>query len=283
MAKVIPLPVAPDGPLAIPLSDGALLRLVPCRESPHVLLALYGPRGGNAGGVMLHADRAQLLGEWLVRLAAQYGVHERGRRKQAAAGAPALPVDLEADLGTILDVEAVGARLASLAVPSFADWWALDVLERKGKLRRLAVGHADASKQGAARGLKEYPPDPQAQHPRSEVLRTGRPNVAYELSDGRIVAAARSPEHLAIMRSLGCRSSLTVPLLQRRRVIGLMTFATAESGRRYDDTHVSMAVAFAREAALAVGNALAYRRAGAALRRLQHDESPRRPRTTGSR
>src|SRR5712691_9510500 len=126
MAKVIPLPQPKDGALAIPLADGALLRLLPCRESPHVLMALYGPRGGNAGGVVLHAERAALLGTWLHRLAAHFGVREdpMSGSRDGVAG--------------LLDGEAVGRTLASLAVPAFADWWAIEVLARKGTMRRLA-------------------------------------------------------------------------------------------------------------------------------------------------
>jgi hypothetical protein len=36
-----------------------------------VALTLFGPSGGNAGGVILCASRARLLGSWLLRLADQ--------------------------------------------------------------------------------------------------------------------------------------------------------------------------------------------------------------------
>jgi GAF domain-containing protein len=266
MAKVVSLPVSPDGRLAIPLFDGALLHVVPCRETPHVMVALYGPRGGDAGGVVLHADRAALLGRWLERLAVGKGA----RPAPAAVDGPPSPDRLDA----LVDPETVASTLAAIAVPRFADWWALDVIAPRGRLRRLAVGHADPARAVEARGLRRYPPDPRAAHPRAEVLRTGRPNVAHELHDDRIVAAARSREHLAIMRSLGCRSSLVVPLKVRRRVLGIMTFSTAESGRRYDDGHVAAATAFADQAAVALGNASAYARAQAALRRVSARRRP---------
>ena len=67
MAKVVPLH-QPDS-LTLPLAEGARLMLTPFRESPYVALAIFGPAGGDAGGVLLHAERARLLASWLLRLA----------------------------------------------------------------------------------------------------------------------------------------------------------------------------------------------------------------------
>jgi GAF domain-containing protein len=280
MAEVILLPVR-NGSLAIPLADGSVLRLIPCRESPHVLLALYGPRGGNAGGVVLHAERAGLLGSWLGRAAARWGLAPKreaaGAPEPAVADAPRSPLVLGAEL----DTDAATASLARLAVPSFADWWSLDLVEQDGSLRRLALANADGSKERAARRLSELPPDPRAASPRAEVLRTGQPNIARRVTDARLVAGARSAEHLELLRSLGCRSSIVVPLLVRQRVIGMMTFVTAESGRRYDEDDVAAAVAFGRCASLAVKNALLYRRAQAALQRRADVTRRRRSRRSG--
>ena len=36
-------------------------------------LTLFGPGGGNAGGVILGAARARLLGSWLLRMADEAG------------------------------------------------------------------------------------------------------------------------------------------------------------------------------------------------------------------
>lgn len=71
MAKIIALHETDS--LMLPLADGAQLRATPFRESPRVALTLFGPGGGNAGGVILHASRARLLGSWLLRMADETG------------------------------------------------------------------------------------------------------------------------------------------------------------------------------------------------------------------
>jgi len=71
MAKIVSLHQA-DG-LLLPLADGATLRVTPFRESPRVALTIVGPGGGNFGGVILNAERARLLGSWLLKLADETG------------------------------------------------------------------------------------------------------------------------------------------------------------------------------------------------------------------
>jgi hypothetical protein len=265
MAKVITLPLRRKTPLAIPLADGSRLQVIPCRESPHVLLTLIGPRGGNAGGVVLHVERARLLGSWLERIGARWGF-AGGTDDGALPEASFVTVPRKPTLlGAELDTEAAAANLARLAVPTFADWWSLDLVERDGSLRRLALANADATKDRAAACLRDLPPDPRVAGPRSDVLRTGRPNVAHEVTEDRLRTNARSAEHLELLRSVGCRSSIVIPLLIRKRVIGMMTFVTAESGRRYGDADMTAAIEFGRCASLVLKNALLYGRARAAL------------------
>jgi len=69
MAKIMTL--HQSDALTLPLAGGAALRATPFRETPRVALTLFGPSGGNAGGVILGASRARLLGSWLLRLADQ--------------------------------------------------------------------------------------------------------------------------------------------------------------------------------------------------------------------
>ena len=59
--------------------------------------------------------------------------------------------DATATLAELTDYESTLQRVASLAVPAFADWCAVDMQEG-GVIRRLAVTHADAAKAAAGPG-----------------------------------------------------------------------------------------------------------------------------------
>jgi serine phosphatase RsbU (regulator of sigma subunit) len=69
------------------------------------------------------------------------------------------------------------------------------------------------------------------------------------------VQAVPDPEILDIIRKLGLRSTMTVPLMAGGRPIGVMTFAAAESGRRYGPQDLATAEQLAGRAALAINNA----------------------------
>ena len=53
--------------------------------------------------------------------------------------------DASTELASSLDYQATLAKVAQLAVPTFADWCAIDVVE-DGRLHRLAVAHVDPAK-----------------------------------------------------------------------------------------------------------------------------------------
>jgi PAS domain S-box-containing protein len=68
-------------------------------------------------------------------------------------------------------------------------------------------------------------------------------------------------EHRTIMRELGVRSYMVVPMVARGRSHGAITLVSAESGRRYEETDLRLAEELARRAALAVDNAKLYEEA----------------------
>ena len=171
-------------------------------------------------------------------------------------------------LASSLEYEQTLANVAALAVPQFADWCAIDMVERDGSLSRLAVAHVDPAKIRLADELAaKYPPDPDAPYGVPNVIRTRRPELFSEITDDLLVeATAETPELLELLRELGLRSSLCVPLVARDTVLGAMTFIAAETGRRYDERDLATAQDLARRAATAVDNALLFREAQSARR-----------------
>jgi PAS domain S-box-containing protein len=174
-------------------------------------------------------------------------------------------------LASSLEYERTLANVAALAVPQFADWCTIDMVEEDGKIARLAVAHVDPKKVRLANELAEkFPPDPDAQYGIRNVIRTKRPELFSEISDELLVeATVDTPELLGVLRKLGLRSSMCVPLIARDRVLGAITFVAAETGRRYDERDLAVAQDLARRAATAVDNAQLFRETQAARREAQ--------------
>jgi signal transduction histidine kinase len=147
-------------------------------------------------------------------------------------------------------------ELARLVVPELADWCAIDTLSDDGAVHRLAVAHVDPAQVTFAQELTErYPPDPAASTGVPNVLRTGRPELYPEITDEMLVASAIDDDHLRIVRELGLRSVMIVPLTARGRTRGALTLVSAESRRRYGDADLALALELGRRAGFAVDNA----------------------------
>jgi PAS domain S-box-containing protein len=182
-------------------------------------------------------------------------------------------------LSSSLEYQETLQRVAHLAVPRMADWCSVHILEDEGEgdagggrraLRPLAVVHSDPAKVALAEELqRRYPPDPDAPFGVPQVVRTGEPEMRAEIPDSLIEAAAVDAEHARILRELGLRSYLIVPLAVHGRTLGAITLVTAESGRRYGPEDLSVALEVARHAAAAIDNARLYREAQAAGERLR--------------
>jgi PAS domain S-box-containing protein len=167
-----------------------------------------------------------------------------------------------AALTSSLDYRTTLANVARLAVPTLADWCAVDVLEEDGSVERLAVEHSDPEKVALAFELQERnPQDQDATRGVRKVLETGEPDMMAEIPEELLDEVAVDAEHREMMRKLGLRSYMVVPMIARGRNHGAITLVSAESGRRYDETDLRLAEELARRAALAVDNAKLYEEA----------------------
>jgi PAS domain S-box-containing protein len=162
-------------------------------------------------------------------------------------------------LAALTDEASALQKVATLAVPHFADWCAVDMAGPDGSIRRVAVAHVDPQKVRLAHEITDrWPPDPDAPHGVPEILRTGRSQIVSDITDQILSASIRDPEILVLLRKLGLRSYIGVPLAVRGKTLGAITFVAAESGRRYDKTDLDAAEDLARRAAVAIENAQLY-------------------------
>ncbi len=162
-------------------------------------------------------------------------------------------------LAALADVPSTLQKVAQVAVPGFADWCTVDIIDEQGALRSVAITHADPAKAKLAKELAErFPPDPDAPHGAWHILRTGQTEFLPYISDALIDESIKDPERRRILRELGLRSYIGVPLLVRGRVIGIVSFLVAESGRRYDQRDLAVAEDLAHRAAITIDNAHLY-------------------------
>jgi signal transduction histidine kinase len=170
-------------------------------------------------------------------------------------------------LATSLDYRTTLSKIAHLVVPRLGDWCVVDMLEGDGVIRQVALAHVDHHQEALAQGLAErHPTDPEASTGVAHVLRTGQPLIHPELTSPEELAEALGAEHPDILRTLGARSYIIIPLAARGRTLGTITFVYAQSGRRFSPTDLTLATELGQRAAIAVDNARLYHEAREAVR-----------------
>ena len=159
-------------------------------------------------------------------------------------------------LASSLDFESTLERVAALAVPALADEVLIDLVVDEGRLRRVAAAHENPARLELIRDLeRRYPPDPDAPFGAGAVIRSGEPQLAAEISEEMLDAIAQDDGHKHLIRALGLRSFMTVPLKARDRVLGAVTFISSTSDRSYGPENLAFAQELARRAASAIENA----------------------------
>ncbi|HKH12430.1 MAG TPA: PAS domain S-box protein [Rubrobacter sp.] len=182
-------------------------------------------------------------------------------RRRAEEG---LRVQAEASeiLATPLSYEERLASLAHLVVPRLADWCAVDIVEENGSVHRLAVEHQDPEKVALAYELqRRYPTPDDARRGVPEVLRTGEPEMMRQIPEELLRQSVGDGQQLHMLRELGLRSYMIVPMIARGRTLGAITLVSAESGRLYGPGDLEQAETLVRRAAMVVDNARLYEEA----------------------
>jgi signal transduction histidine kinase/DNA-binding response OmpR family regulator len=204
--------------------------------------------------VDLYTKNWQLWQERLARTEAE------AARAEAEAARNDLSFLVEAGtlLASSLDDQKTLESIARLAVPKFADWCVVDLIE-EGKLRRFAMSHTDPSKEAIARALqRRYPSSLENPFGIPKVLKTGSPEIYPEILDSIVRTTFQDEEYWQVLRRIGLTSAMIVPLKVQNRILGVMTFVCGESGRVYGKRDLSMAQELAFRATLAVDNARLY-------------------------
>jgi PAS domain S-box-containing protein len=168
--------------------------------------------------------------------------------------------DASAALAVLVDFDSTLQKVSSLAVPAFADWATVDLVENDGSLRRVSVSHIDPAKVQLAHDVhRRFPPDPAAPQGAWKILRTGRSEIVPEITEELLQQSVKNDELLGILRKLGLKSYIGVPLTVRGKTLGVITFINAESGHVYGDSDLAVAEDLASRAAIAIENAQLYR------------------------
>ena len=169
-----------------------------------------------------------------------------------------------AELSNTLDYEATLRAVGEMAIPTFADICIVDLIDESGQLRRVKV--AGRVEEDVLEGFRSLPPRTDADSPVMEALRTRRSVLRERLPAAVKLEIAGQTELLRLFERLSPTSLVCAPLSARGRTLGVISFLTVRSGRRFERLDLGLVEELARRAALAMDNAVLYQRAEEASR-----------------
>jgi PAS domain S-box-containing protein len=169
-------------------------------------------------------------------------------------------------LAASFDGETVLQNVAQLAVETAAEGCYIHLTEIDGKVRLVAVAHAEASMLDAMNKLSvRNPIDNNSVNGYPLVLRTGKSELITEVSQEMLAAGAENEAELEVLRSLNIGSYACVPMTARGRVIGAISCFKSQSGLRYNSEDLAMLEDLAYHVALGLDNTRLYAEAQQAL------------------
>lgn len=198
-------------------------------------------------------------------------VTEQKRAEQRSA----FLAQASAVLASSLDYEQTLRNVAQLAVPEVADWCAVDLVDEDMDRHSVAVAHVDPERLSLAEELRGYEPerlDPD--QGLGLVFRTGESQLYPQIPDALLIEAAVDQRHLELLRAVGFRSALLVPVRLGERTLGALTLVTSESSRALDEFDVQLAEQVAARAAVAIENSRLYSQRSSIARTLQQSLLP---------
>ncbi len=251
----------------IDMDDLPSVRLLRGEDPEPLLMRTVDPRDGHEAWVLLKATAVrdpEGRVESAVTIIEDVTVSKRLQlRNEFLARAATL-------LASSLDYEQTLQNVAGLAVPQLADWCGVDLIDEDGRRQPVAVAHVDPARVELAARLRRYEPEHmEPDRGIGRVIATGEPMLYNDIPEELLEAAASDEHHLELLREVGMRAVLLVPMKIRGRTIGTISLVSAESGRTFVPDDVEFAEQIAERAALAVENARLYSERANIARTLQ--------------
>ncbi len=193
----------------------------------------------------------------------------------------ALPIRLLADVTDALKAgrgwEASLRRLAELLVEQLADWCVIDLLDERGRARRVVVvGHGsgpDSPRAGEPSQLLPAWAEASAA-PLAEALRRRTAVLISHVPPPEQATDSLERAQLQLLSRLGADSAIAAPLHIDGRPFGVLIVARTAASRPFTETQVTLIENFARQGALVVDNARLYDQHREIATYLQHSLLP---------
>ena len=146
-------------------------------------------------------------------------------------------------------------KVIRVAVPKLGDWCSIFVLTGEASAPDIEIAHTDPSKEALVAALHErFRYDPDSSIGIARVIRTRESQLYDHLDELLLPAQDDADDALEVVRSLGLRSAMEVPLVKRDRVVGALQFARTVDSPPYTQDDLLLAQLLANRVAATLEN-----------------------------
>jgi PAS domain S-box-containing protein len=179
--------------------------------------------------------------------------------------------EVSASLVSTLNYHEALQEVAKLLVPGFCDLISFTIEREEGKFERVVTLHRDPSKAPLLAELDKVNPIESGRGAGARVAMEAGKTILYSpVNDEQLRKVVSSEHHFKITKEIGIRHLLLVPITNRVREMGVISFINGPGERGFDFEDQLFAEELGRRAGLAIDNAILYERAQKAI--LARDE-----------
>ena len=183
---------------------------------------------------------------------------------RAAEGEQKFLADFGSALMSTIDVRETVEVIATHIARELADVCVIETVEEGGQQPHRMVTYRDPS--AAIDPELEQMKIDRSRHIGTAVIEWKQPLLIHDVTPAHLDGIAQSDEHRRLLREIGPRSLMALPLLAHGGVFGSLLVISTNAERRYTERDLSVAQKVASRAALAIEKARLYRIAQEAIR-----------------
>ncbi|MBS1524907.1 MAG: PAS domain S-box protein [Bacteroidetes bacterium] len=145
-------------------------------------------------------------------------------------------------------------QIGQFIVPTFANWFTVDVLKNDG-LELILLQHEDPVKvEWAYQYRKNYPPDLNGSAGAAVVFKSGKPGFVPVVTDQMIDMTVQDPVQREEVRKIGLHSVIMAPMWTDGKITGLVNFISSRPDRHFDEEDLDFALNFSNLISLSLAN-----------------------------
>ncbi len=161
-----------------------------------------------------------------------------------------------------LDHQITLKEVADLIVPALADYCRIAILDDQQQIKDITANHIDPGQIALVQALYEqYKDRASSTHGVQRLLQMSEPELIPIVSERVLETVGDNVEMLAIIKALGLKSYMGIPLIARGKTVGAITFSSVQRYRNYTQDDMVFAQELGRRIALVLDNVRLYQKA----------------------